>query len=95
VEELWNYGIVADEINVAVPTSIADDAEAMVLEQQEYMAEDFCSFFVDKGATKQILVSTDARVQFRDSSEHEQVAIFSPTGINPVVLTKACGNAFQ
>jgi hypothetical protein len=59
------------------------------------MAEDFRVFFVDKGATREVLGSTDARIEFRDASAHIQVAIFSPAGINQVMLTKACGNAFK
>jgi hypothetical protein len=59
------------------------------------MAEDFRTFFVDKAATKELLNSTDARIQFRGVSEHQQVAIFSPSGINQDVLVKACGNVFK
>jgi hypothetical protein len=59
------------------------------------MAEDFRTFFVDKGATKELLGSNDARIQFRDVSEHELVAMFSPSGINQEMLIKACGNAFK
>ena len=51
--------------------------------------------FVNKEATKQLLDSTDARIQFRDSRGHQQVAIFSAGGIDRGMLTKACGMAFK
>jgi hypothetical protein len=59
------------------------------------MAVDFRTFFVDKGAAKELLNSNDARIQFRDVSEHEQVALFSPAGIDREGLVKACGNVFK
>jgi hypothetical protein len=59
------------------------------------MADDFKTFFVDKSATKELLNGHDVRIQFRDVSEHEQVATFSPAEIKLEILTKACGNAFK
>lgn len=59
------------------------------------IAEDFRTLFVDKGATREFLNSKDARIQFRDVSEHVQVAIFSPGEINRDMVNKACGNAFK
>ena len=60
------------------------------------MAGDFRTFMVDKGATKELIeAKTTARIQFRDSSEHKQVAIFSPSGLNMEMLTKACGKVFR
>jgi hypothetical protein len=60
------------------------------------IAEDFHVMFVDKGATKEVLnTKTSARIQFRDSSEHKQVAIFSPAEINQKMLTAACGMVFK
>lgn len=59
------------------------------------MADDFRTFFVDKGATKELLNSRTARIQFRDASGHHQVAIFSPSELNRDVLVKACGNVFR
>ncbi|MGA3098128.1 MAG: PEGA domain-containing protein [Bryobacteraceae bacterium] len=58
------------------------------------MADDFTTFFVDKGATKELIGSGDARIQFRDASENQQVAVFSPGGISQEMLTKACGKTF-
>jgi tetratricopeptide (TPR) repeat protein len=59
------------------------------------MAEDFRTFFVDKGATKELLNSRIARIQFRDSSGHTQVAIFSPSGLDREGLVKACGSVLK
>jgi len=59
------------------------------------MAEDFRTFFVDKGATKELLNSRTARIQFRDASGDTQVAIFSPSGLNRDGLVKACGSVFK
>jgi hypothetical protein len=59
------------------------------------MPPDYRTFFVDKHATKELLRASDVRIQFRDASEHRQVAIFSPAGINEEMLTKACGNMFK
>lgn len=59
------------------------------------MAEDFRMFFVDKGATKELLNSSIARIQFRDAGGHKQVAIFSPSGLNRDGLVKACGPVFK
>jgi hypothetical protein len=50
------------------------------------------SFFVDKDATKEILRSTNARVEFRDRANRPQVAIFSPAGLDRELLKKSCGN---
>jgi hypothetical protein len=59
------------------------------------MADDLRTFFVDKGATKELLNSKDARIQFRDASEHAQVAIFSPAEINRQMVMEACGDIFK
>jgi hypothetical protein len=59
------------------------------------MHGDFHTLFVDKGATKEFLDSQDARIQFRDASEHQQVAVFSPAGINRQMLNTACGKALR
>jgi hypothetical protein len=59
------------------------------------MADDFRTFFVDKGATKDLVKSTNARIQFRDAHGHKQVAVFSPTGLNREATRKACGSLFD
>jgi hypothetical protein len=59
------------------------------------MTDDFRTFFVDKGATKELLRSDEARIQFRDASENQQITIFSPAGISQEMLTKACGKTFK
>jgi hypothetical protein len=57
------------------------------------IAEDFHALFVDKGATKELLGSNSARVQFTDASGHAQVAMFSPAGIRNIEV--ACGTALK
>jgi hypothetical protein len=47
------------------------------------IADDYRVFFVDKGATKELINSRDARIQFHDSVNHTQVAQFSPVGPGP------------
>ena len=59
------------------------------------MADDFHTFFVDRHAAKELLESRDARIQFRDASEYQRVATFSPAGISEEMLTKACGKTFN
>jgi hypothetical protein len=58
-------------------------------------AADFKVLFVDRGATKDLLNSTNTRIQFRDIQEHQEVAIFSPGGIDREELVKACGESFN
>jgi hypothetical protein len=59
------------------------------------MADDFHTFFVDKGATKELLGSADVRIQFRHASGVNEVAMFSPPGLYRQELTKFCGKAFD
>ncbi len=51
--------------------------------------------WVDRGATKELLMSGDARIQYRKAISEPVVAMFSPTGIDRTVLTTACGNLFK
>ena len=59
------------------------------------MADDFHVFFVDKGATKEFMNSTNARIQFRDASGHTQVATFSPAGLDKTKAAIACGEIMK
>lgn len=59
------------------------------------IAEDFRTMFVDKGATKEFIGSRTARIQFRDVSEHEQVATFSTAGLDKTKASIACGEIMK
>ena len=48
-------------------------------------------FWVDKGATKQLLEGKDVRVQFQKAISDPVVALFSPIGIDHGLLAIACG----
>lgn len=53
------------------------------------IAEDFRTLFVDKGASK------DVRIQFRDVSEHNQVAVFSSGEINRGIFRQGLRKRLQ
>ena len=55
------------------------------------MTPDRKTMFADKGATKDLLNSADVRIQFPDFNRYEQVALFSPAGIDRDQLNGACG----
>ncbi len=59
------------------------------------IADDYRVFFVDKGATKEFMNSSNARIQFRDASGHSQVAIFSPAGLDRTKAAIACGEIMK
>ncbi len=59
------------------------------------IAEDFRRLLVDKGATEEMIRSTDARIQFHDASGHSRVARFSPADLNMDGVIKACGQALK
>jgi hypothetical protein len=59
------------------------------------IADDFRVFFVDKGATREFMNSSKARIQFRDSSGHDQVAMFSPSGLDRAKAAIACGEIMR
>jgi hypothetical protein len=59
------------------------------------IAEDFRALYVDKAATKELLNSSTTRIQFRDASGHNQVAMFSPSGLDRNRLGQECGDSFK
>jgi len=59
------------------------------------IADDFHVLFVDKGATKEFTGSTKARIQFRDAGGHNQVAIFSPAGLDKTRAATVCGDIMK
>jgi hypothetical protein len=59
------------------------------------IADDYRTLFVDKGATRELINSSDARIAFHDAAGHVQVADFSPAGLDRDALAKACGGVFK
>jgi hypothetical protein len=55
------------------------------------IAEDYRRLFADRGATKELLSTDDARVKFGDARGHDQTALFSPAGLDREKLEAACG----
>jgi len=46
---------------------------------------------VDRGATKEIIQSKEARIQFRKANTESVVALFSPANLDLSLLGAACG----
>ena len=59
------------------------------------IADDYRTMFVDKGATREFLHSSEARVQFRDADGHDQVAVFTTAGLDRKRAAIACGEIMK
>jgi hypothetical protein len=56
-----------------------------------HMGPDHKNLFADRGSIKEFLNASDVRLAFADLNGYDQVALFSPSGIDRAMLNAACG----
>jgi len=59
------------------------------------IGDDFKTLFVDRGATEELVLAKDARIQFRGADGLADVARFAPEGLNLRILGIACGKLIK